>query len=92
MSSISKVVDITHKTFVTGLFAFTGYTFYQIMGQVREGRDGNKKTIPERTQDGFIEMLRKKAEEEYTKRFDITHRGRYMCNLFIDETLSPFLS
>ncbi len=75
MSATRKVVDITHKAFVTGLFAFTGYTAYQITNQVREGRAGDKKTLPEQTQAGFIEMLRKKAEEEYAKRFDITHRG-----------------
>jgi hypothetical protein len=78
MATLRKAADISHKVVVTGLFAFTGYNFYQIAGQVMEGRGGNKKTVGEQTQAGFIDMLRKKAEEEYTKRFDITHRGVYI--------------
>ena len=81
MATLRKVADATHKVIVTGLFAFTGFTLYQISGQVMEARGQGAILVQEHPQAGFIEMLRKKAEEEYSKRFDISHRGNFLLSI-----------
>ena len=75
--SLRKAADIAHKTTVTGLFGFFGYCVYNITNQVMEGPNSNKSDHP---QEGFIETIREKIDEDYKKFHDINHREWYDKN------------
>ena len=80
-SIFSKAANFAHKATIAGLVGYTGYAAYHLTGQVLEGTGGgpvgSKEGGEEHPQAGFIATIRKKAQDEYEKYYDIGHREWY---------------
>ncbi|KAL7472446.1 hypothetical protein ACHAXS_012778 [Conticribra weissflogii] len=75
MSITTKVADFAHKAFVTTAFGFFCFQAVNLGGMMIAGQnDGKPKEHP---QAGFIQMLKDKYAEEYSKYFDTGHRDWY---------------
>lgn len=80
---LNKVVDVAHKATVVGLFSLFSFQLYQIGRNAYQGIDHSKTLQPQKE---YIEVLRVKAEEDYKKHYDISHRDWYEKddNSFLD--------
>ena len=80
-SIFSKAANFAHKVTIGALVGYTGYAAYHLTGQVLEGAGvgpvGSKGGGEEHPQAGFIATIRKKAQDEYEKYYDIGHREWY---------------
>ena len=80
-SIFSKAANFAHKVTIGALVGYTGYAAYHLTGQVLEGTGvgpvGSKGGGEEHPQAGFIATIRKKAQDEYEKYYDIGHREWY---------------
>jgi hypothetical protein len=75
MSIPTKIADFAHKAFVTTAFGYFIYTGVNLGGMMISGPDNGQPR--EHPQAGFIQMLRDKYAEEYTKYFDTGSRDWY---------------
>jgi len=97
MSITTRIADILHKSVVTTFFGLFCYQGYQLGSKMIEGRTGDgpqqqqQQHQQEHPQEGFIQMLRDKYQEEYTKYFDTGHRDWYDKddNSFLDKVPKP---
>ncbi|KAL7430692.1 hypothetical protein ACHAXM_002314 [Skeletonema potamos] len=96
MSFTTKIADFLHKSVVTtffGLFCYQGYQLgsKMIQGRTGDGPETNNTQQQQHPQEGFIQMLRDKYQEEYTKYFDTGHRDWYDKddNSFLDKVPKP---
>ena len=100
MSITTKIADVLHKSIVTtafGLFCYQGYQLGSMMIQGRrdDGPGGantqQQQQQQQHPQEGFIQMLRDKYQEEYTKYFDTGHRDWYDKddNSFLEKVPKP---
>ena len=101
MSITTRIADVLHKSVVTTFFGLFCYQGYQLGSKMIEGRTGDgpganqqqqqQQHQQEHPQEGFIQMLRDKYQEEYTKYFDTGHRDWYDKddNSFLDKVPKP---
>lgn len=76
MNAFKRIADVAHKTAVTGIFGSFCYIGCSVTGMMIAGNGGPPK-IEEHPQAGFIEMLKDKATEEYSKYYKTDHREWY---------------
>mmetsp|Transcript_23428 Transcript_23428/g.32844 ORF Transcript_23428/g.32844 Transcript_23428/m.32844 type:complete len:99 (-) Transcript_23428:137-433(-) len=78
MSFLQKGADVAHKVVVTGLFSYACYASYQIGSQIQEHRrETQESTKQEHPQKEYIQTLREKADEDYSKYYKTDHRDWY---------------
>jgi|EP00970_Alexandrium_tamarense_P008688 hypothetical protein len=82
MSFASRLADLAHKGFVSAAFGFFCWNAAQLGSLMIEGANNSNSPnggppAQEHPQAGFIQMLRDKYDEEYTKYFDTGHRDWY---------------
>lgn len=71
---LKKAADVAHKTVVCGLFTTFAWQSYQVTSNALNHNNGVQEEHP---QEGFIQMLKDKAAEEYAKYYRTDHREWY---------------
>jgi|AntRauTorckE5430_2_1112549.scaffolds.fasta_scaffold00057_20 hypothetical protein len=74
MSAFKRIADVVHKSVVTGIFGGFLYVTLSVGVQVIEGKQVTK---GEQIQAGFIQMMKDRASEEYSKYYKTDHREWY---------------
>lgn len=75
MSGFARVAaDVAHKTTVLGLFSLFGFQLYQVTTNAYGGLREKEEQHP---QADYIQTLRDKADEDYSKHYKIDHRDWY---------------
>ena len=74
MSALQKAADVVHRTAVLGLVGYAVYGTVSVASQMLHGPTNKDDVHP---QAGYLDTLKKKVAEEYSKYYKIDHRDWY---------------